>query len=84
MSQQETVLVATVEHPERRFRISKEKLDEVNAQAEADGKESPFVIQEEGCEGGPSYDQLEKADQKKVDEEQKKRQARIDKKENGE
>lgn len=78
MSTEKTVLVATVNHPERRFRIAKTKFDEVNAEAKEAGKKSPFIVQEEDCEGGKSYDQLTSAEQKKVDAEQVKRQERID------
>ncbi len=72
------VLVATVVHPERRFRISKAKFDEANEKAKTAGRDSPFIVQEEGCEGPPSYDGVSKADQRKEDNRQKKRQAQID------
>jgi len=78
MTQAETVLVATVVHPERRFRIPKVQFDKVNAAAKEAGNESPFIVQEEGCEGGPSFDNLDAAGKKKVAAGQAERQAKID------
>ncbi len=79
MSQnQKTVLVATVVHPERRFRIAKKRFDEVNAEAGEQGRVSPFIIQEEGCEGGKSFDQLTDKQQEKVEKTQTERQEKID------
>lgn len=70
MTQAETVLVATVVHPERRFRISKAEFDKANAEAKEAGNKSPFIVQEEGCEGSKSYDQLNAAGKKAADKQQ--------------
>lgn len=78
------VLVATVIHPERRFRIAKTRFDEVNAKAEKAGRDSPFIVQEEGCEGPVSFDGLSKTDQKKEIDRQAEKQAEIDAAEDGE
>lgn len=78
MSTENTILVATVEHPERRFRIGKTQFDKANEVAKEAGNESPFIVQEEGCEGGPAYDDLTKAEQVGVKKVQVKRQKVID------
>lgn len=78
MAQAETVLVATVVHPERRFRIPKAAFDKENAAAKEAGKKSPFIVQEEDCEGGPTFDDLDAAGKKKVIAAQEKRQEKID------
>lgn len=64
------VLVATVDNPGQRFRISQELFDADNAAAEEAGNDSPYIVQEEGCEGGDSYDQLSAAGKKKADKQQ--------------
>lgn len=74
----EEVLVATVVRPSRRFRISQKKFDEVNAAAEEAGHDSPFIVQDDDCEGGQSFDQLSKAEQTAVTKAQEKRQSEID------
>lgn len=61
------VLVATVLEPTRRYRIDQKKFDEINAAAEEAGRESPFIVQEEGCEGGKTYDQLNAEEKKAAD-----------------
>ena len=78
MTQEETVLVATVVNPERRFRITQAQLDDANAQAKEEGNESPFIVQEDDCEGGLSYDQLDDAGKEEVKQNQKERQERLD------
>ena len=78
MTQAETVLVATVVHPERRFRIPKVQFDKVNATAKEAGNKSPFIVQEEGCEGGLSFDNLDAAGKKEVKAKEKERQEEID------
>ena len=78
MAQEKTILVATVAHPERRFRIAKTSFDKANAEAKEAGKKSPFIVQKEGCEGGPTYDDLSNTGKKKVDKAQADRQAVID------
>lgn len=78
MAQDKTVLVATVVNPERRFRIPEKAFDKANAEAEEAGRDSPFIVQEDGCEGGPTYDDLNAAEKKKVKKRQAKRQAVID------
>lgn len=55
------VLVAKVSAPNQRFRISKE-LYEAN--------EDAYIVQEAGCEGGKSFDQLSPAAQKSCRERQ--------------
>jgi len=78
MAATKEVLVATVAKPGIRLRIPKEQFDAVNAKAEEQGLESPYIVQEEGCEGGKSYDQLTDAGKKKVITEKANRQARLD------
>lgn len=78
MTQAETVLVATVVHPNRRFRIPKAKFDEANEAAEEAGNKSPFIVQEEDCEGGHSFDNLDADGKKKELARQAKRQEEID------
>jgi hypothetical protein len=78
MAQDETVLVATVKQPGQRFRIPKAKFDEANAAAKKAGNKSPFIVQEKGCEGGPTFDDLDAAGKKEVTAAQKKRQEKID------
>jgi hypothetical protein len=78
MTQAETVLVATVVHPERRFRISKAAFDKENAAAKEAGNKSPFIVQKEGCEGGPTFDNLDAAGKKKAKARQKERRAKKD------
>lgn len=80
MTQEDTILVATVVHPERRFRIPRTKFDEVNAAAKKLGNDSPFIEQEEDCEGGPAYDNLDEEGKKEVKANQEERQKRIDEK----
>ncbi len=81
MAQAKTVLVATVVHPERRFRISQKQFDRGNKKAEEAGRDSPFIVQEEDCEGGKSFDQLSKKGRDKVIKTQAKRQKVLDAKE---
>ena len=61
------VLVATVLEPSRRYRIDKKKFDDINAAAEEAGRNSPFIVQEAGCEGPKTYDQLNATEKKAVD-----------------
>lgn len=74
----DTILVAKVDAPTARYRISQEEFDGINASAEEAGQDSPFIVQEEGCEGGQSYDQLTAAGKKQVETNQVKRQAILD------
>lgn len=78
MSTEETVLVATVVHPERRFRIGQAKFDEANAAAEEAGRDSPFIVQEEGCEGLPTFEGRSKEEQDAETQRQAARQKEID------
>lgn len=72
------ILVATVLEPSHRYRIDKEKFDRINALAKDAGRDSPFIVQEEDCEGGLSYDNLTAEEQKAVDKVQVDRQTVID------
>ena len=72
------VLVATVLEPTRRYRIGKEKFDRINALAKEADRDSPFIVQEEDCEGGLTYDDLDAEGKKAVDKAQADRQAVID------
>ena len=65
----DTILVTKVGEPGLRIRISK---DEFEKNGES------YVEEEEGCEGGLSYDQLSAAEKKAVDKEQVARQERLD------
>ena len=78
MAQEETVLVALTGKPGQRVRISKAAFDESNATAKEQGTDAPFIVQEEGCEGNKSYDQLDAAGKKKADATHKERQEKRD------
>lgn len=69
------VLVATVEQPGRRFRVSQEKFDADNAAAKEAGEDSPYIVQDDEAEGGKSFDQLAPAEQADATKEQAERVA---------
>jgi len=85
MAAQETLLVATVLHPTRCFRLSKAKFDEANVAAAAEGRQSPFIVHEDdetsAMQEAKSFDQLDKAGQKKAVAEQAARKAAREKEE---
>lgn len=74
-----TILCYRLGRPESLVRVDVEIFNRDNEAAEEADQEHPWIIADEDAESdAPTYDQLSKAEQKKVDEQVAERQARID------